>query len=147
MISMAYGIILEKADKDIVLTKLLRTLPPLEQKFLYKDIYSDDYRHFPLEGKLALESLDLNSPDFLTHALINLHNREALLFYVTDKFSRLNVRNFGTDISAIFVEKTVKDILPYSYMEFEDVSAEEEYELQNLIEEFGLDLTPKWLVL
>lgn len=147
MISMAYGVILEKAEKDAALTRILRTLPPLEQKFLYDDLYPDDYRRFPLEGKMALENLDINSPDFLTHALKNLQNREALLFHVLERYPNLDVRHFGVDIAAVFVERTVKDINSYSYMEFEHVSGEEEYELQRFVEEFGLDLTPRWLVL
>lgn len=147
MISMAYGVIIEKDNRVVALTKILRTLPPLQQKFLYDDVYADDYNHWPLEGKIALENLDLNSPEFLSHALKNFHNREAMLFYVTEKYPSLDVRNFGNDISAVYVENTVKDILPYSPMEFEDVSDGEKFELQSLLEEFGLDLTPRWLVL
>lgn len=147
MISMAYGVIIEKEDRVVALTKILRTLPPLQQKFLYDDVYADDYNHWPLERKIALENLDIESPDFLTHALKNLHNREAMLFYVTERYPSLDVRNFGIGISAAYVEKTAKYILPYSPMEFEDVSEGEKFELRSLLEEFGLDLTPQWLVL
>lgn len=148
MITIHYGVILEKDDRDAALTKILRALPPSEQRFLYENIYADEYALWPAEGKIMLENRDINDPNFVHHAITNLNRRDGLWTYITEKYPLLRVKSF-TELAAIYAEDTLSDVPPYTYMDdidYDSVSNEGTYQLESVMEDFGLDLTPKWFI-
>lgn len=143
--SIAYGIILEKEDHDKVLNRILTALPVEEQRFVYLDIYADEYRAYLAYEKLAVEALDIESPEFKEIAFTTLADRDAIYYLIDEKYSLLSVRTLRHgEISSIIVSDSHQFLDEYGPITQRTFSNEDMEQLTAALTELELDLTPQW---
>lgn len=143
--SIAYGVILEKENHDKILNKILTALPVEEQRFLYLDIDADQYRAYLAYEKLEVEALDIESADFKEAAFTALTDRDAIYYYVKERYPLLGVWTLSSgECSSIVVGRSHQFLEEYGPIAQESFSTEELDQLNTAITELELALTPHW---
>ena len=143
--SIAYGVILEKKDHDKILNKILSALPVEEQKFVYLDIYADEYKSYLAYEKLEVEAVDIESPEFKETAFATLADRDAIYYLIDEKYPLLSVRTLRHgEVSSIIISDSHRFIDGYGPITYGTFSNEEMEQLNAALAELELDLTPQW---
>jgi hypothetical protein len=143
--SIAYGVILEKENHDKILNKILTALSVEEQRLLYLGIYADEYRAYLAYEKLEVEALDIESPDFKETAFATLADRDAIYYYLEERYPLLGIQTLRhREVSSIIVSESHQLLEEYGPVGQEPASSEELEQLNAVIAELELDLTPRW---
>lgn len=143
--SIAYGIILEKKDHDKILKRILTALPVEEQRFVYLDIYADEYSAYPASEKLEVDALDIESPEFKETAFATLADRDAIYYLIDEKYSLLSVRTLQHgEVTSIIISDSHQFLDEYGPITQRTFSNEDMEQLTAALSELELDLTPQW---